>query len=95
MLMNVDSAMTNDAANAMVAEPQQTVDELDVVIIGAGISGIGAASYIRRELPGKTVCVLEGQARIGACRPFEFYPPQSGAGDRRGRGGIPQAHRER
>ncbi|WP_374636992.1 NAD(P)-binding protein, partial [Paracoccus sp. (in: a-proteobacteria)] len=74
MLMNVESAMTNDAANAMVAEPQQTVDELDVVIIGAGISGIGAASYIRRELPGKTVCVLEARDSIGGTWDLFRYP---------------------
>ena len=42
-----ESAMLMDQEANAVANTMP-VEELDIVIIGAGISGIGAASYIRR-----------------------------------------------
>ena len=32
---------------------------LDMIIIGAGISGIGMAVHMKRDCPGKTIAVLE------------------------------------
>ena len=58
----------------MTTEVSTTVEELDVVIIGAGISGIGAATYITRELPGRSVAVLEGRADIGGTWDLFRYP---------------------
>nr|WP_195183167.1 FAD-dependent oxidoreductase [Mycobacteroides abscessus] len=40
-------------------------DYYDVVIIGAGISGIGAAAYLTREFPKKKVVLLEGRGALG------------------------------
>ena len=40
-------------------------DHVDVLIIGAGLSGIGAAAHLAKDLPGTTYAVLErrmGQA---------------------------------
>src|SRR4051812_5181740 len=58
----------------MTTEVSQTVEEFDVVIIGAGISGIGAATYFSRELRGKSVAVLEGRADIGGTWDLFRYP---------------------
>ncbi|MEI2715359.1 MAG: NAD(P)-binding protein [Nocardioides sp.] len=50
------------------------VETYDVVIIGAGISGIGAAATFRRELPGKSLLVLEGREAIGGTWDLFRYP---------------------
>ncbi|ROR45795.1 flavin-containing monooxygenase [Kitasatospora cineracea] len=58
----------------MTTKVLDTVEEFDVVIIGAGISGIGAASYFGRELPGKSLLVLEGRDNIGGTWDLFRYP---------------------
>ena len=37
----------------------------DVLIVGAGLSGVGAACQLRQECPDKSVTVLEGRDAIG------------------------------
>ncbi|MFD8952493.1 flavin-containing monooxygenase [Streptomyces xanthophaeus] len=49
-------------------------EEFDIVIIGAGISGIGAARYVTEAFPGKRVVVLEGRADIGGTWDLFRYP---------------------
>ncbi|MFJ9390928.1 flavin-containing monooxygenase [Nocardioides sp. NPDC101246] len=58
----------------MTTEVSKAVEEFDVVIIGAGISGIGAATYFSRELPGRSVVVLEGRDNIGGTWDLFRYP---------------------
>ncbi|MER6973708.1 NAD(P)/FAD-dependent oxidoreductase [Nocardioides sp. NPDC000445] len=58
----------------MTTEVSKAVEEFDVIIIGAGISGIGAATYFSRELPGKSVAVLEGRDNIGGTWDLFRYP---------------------
>ncbi|UMP03330.1 NAD(P)/FAD-dependent oxidoreductase [Amycolatopsis sp. EV170708-02-1] len=58
----------------MTAEMSDAVEEFDVVVIGAGISGIGAATYFSRELPGKSLVVLEGRDNIGGTWDLFRYP---------------------
>jgi monooxygenase len=58
----------------MATKVSTAVEELDVVIIGAGISGIGAATYFTRELPGKSVAILEGRDDIGGTWDLFRYP---------------------
>ena len=58
----------------MTTETLEAVEELDVVIIGAGISGIGAATYFTRELPGKSIAILEGRDSIGGTWDLFRYP---------------------
>ncbi len=58
----------------MAAEASTTVEEFAVVIVGAGISGLGAATYISRELPEKSLVVLEGRDAIGGTWDLFRYP---------------------
>ncbi len=46
----------------------------DVLIIGAGLSGIGTACHIRREHPGKRIAILERRQRMGGTWDLFRYP---------------------
>jgi cation diffusion facilitator CzcD-associated flavoprotein CzcO len=52
----------------------ETVEELDVVIVGAGISGIAMAHRIGEDHPDLTYAVLEGRERIGGTWDLFRYP---------------------
>lgn len=46
----------------------------DVLIVGAGISGIGMACHLRMECPGKSFAILERRQRIGGTWDLFKYP---------------------
>ncbi|MBC3192417.1 NAD(P)/FAD-dependent oxidoreductase [Pseudonocardia sp. C8] len=46
----------------------------DVIIVGAGLSGIGAACRLQQELPGKDYVILEGRDDIGGTWDLFRYP---------------------
>jgi cation diffusion facilitator CzcD-associated flavoprotein CzcO len=46
----------------------------DVVIVGAGLSGIGAAYHLKSKLPDKTYTILEGREAIGGTWDLFRYP---------------------
>lgn len=46
----------------------------DVLIVGAGLSGIDAAYRIQTECPGKTYAVLEGRSAMGGTWDLFRYP---------------------
>jgi monooxygenase len=50
------------------------VEHFDVLIVGAGLSGIGAASHLRMHCPGKSYAVLEARDRIGGTWDLFRYP---------------------
>ncbi|WP_156689185.1 flavin-containing monooxygenase [Mycobacterium sp. Marseille-P9652] len=50
------------------------IEHVDVLIMGAGISGIGAACYLRTLQPGKTFAILEGRGEIGGTWDLFRYP---------------------
>lgn len=52
----------------------ETPEHLDVLVIGAGLSGIGAACHLRRECPTRTVAVLEARERLGGTWDLFRYP---------------------
>ncbi len=49
-------------------------DHVDVVIVGAGISGIGGAYHLKTQCPGKSFAVLETQASFGGTWRTHRYP---------------------
>ena len=51
-----------------------TPEHVDVLIVGAGLSGIGAACQLKTGLPGKTVAVLEAREASGGTWDLFRYP---------------------
>jgi cation diffusion facilitator CzcD-associated flavoprotein CzcO len=55
--------------------PNQTnADVLDVLIVGAGLSGIGAACHLQTKCPGKSYAILEARPRMGGTWDLFRYP---------------------
>src|SRR6478609_6063456 len=50
------------------------MEHLDVVIVGAGLSGIGAAHHLQDRLPGLSYAILEGREAIGGTWDLFRYP---------------------
>ncbi len=50
------------------------MEHLDVLIIGAGLSGIGAGAHLRMECPDKTFAILEGREAMGGTWDLFRYP---------------------
>jgi cation diffusion facilitator CzcD-associated flavoprotein CzcO len=47
---------------------------LDVLIVGAGLSGIGAAYHLQTQCPNKTYAILEGRESLGGTWDLFRYP---------------------
>ena len=47
---------------------------MDVIIVGAGLSGIGAACHLSRECPGKSFVILEARETMGGTWDLFRYP---------------------
>jgi monooxygenase len=50
------------------------VEHFDVIIVGAGISGIGVAHHLQEKCPKKTFTILEGRGAIGGTWDLFRYP---------------------
>ena len=55
-------------------EHTANITEVDVLIVGAGISGIGAAYYLQKEHPGRTYTILESRGATGGTWDLFRYP---------------------
>lgn len=51
-----------------------STEHFDVLIVGAGLSGIGAAWHLTDQCPGKTFAILEGRDAIGGTWDLFRYP---------------------
>src|SRR5690349_14128952 len=51
-----------------------TTDHVDVLIVGAGISGIGAAWHLQDRCPDRTYAILEGRDDLGGTWDLFRYP---------------------
>ncbi|MFC4863348.1 flavin-containing monooxygenase [Pseudomonas sp. MAHUQ-62] len=58
----------------MTAQSNPSSDLLDVLIVGAGLSGIGAACYLKRDQPSKRFQVLEARNDLGGTWDLFRYP---------------------
>jgi monooxygenase len=58
----------------MSAMDMTTTDHVDVLIVGAGLSGVCAGAHLAERLPGKTYAVLEAREDIGGTWDLFRYP---------------------
>ena len=47
---------------------------MDVLIVGAGLSGVGAACHLQRQCPDKSYAILESRSAIGGTWDLFRYP---------------------
>ena len=64
--------MNDTAALAKVAP--QAIEDFDVLIVGAGISGVGGAYHLTKQCPGTRFVVLETQESFGGTWLTHRYP---------------------
>src|SRR5581483_8515384 len=57
-----------------LARENRSVDHLDVLIVGAGLSGIGAGYHLQTNCPGKSYAILEARDRTGGTWDLFRYP---------------------
>ncbi len=51
-----------------------SVEHVDVIIVGAGLSGIGGACHLKKHCPRKSFVILEGRERMGGTWDLFRYP---------------------
>jgi cation diffusion facilitator CzcD-associated flavoprotein CzcO len=66
--------MATTADTQPLAEAPEAVEHVDVLIVGAGISGIGAAAHLVENLPAMSYTVLERRAAMGGTWDLFRYP---------------------
>jgi len=62
------------ATDAVVQSAEKTAEHFDVLIVGAGISGVGGAYHLTHQLPGTSFVVLEGLESFGGTWWMHRYP---------------------
>lgn len=50
------------------------VEHIDVIVVGAGLSGICMAHYLKKDCPKKSFAILEGRERLGGTWDLFKYP---------------------
>lgn len=58
----------------MAVHKDDNIVDHDVLIIGAGISGISAAHHVQKHFPNKSYRILEGREKMGGTWSFFKYP---------------------
>jgi monooxygenase len=64
----------NLSAVEQAAQSPIPPEHVDVLIVGAGVSGIGCAYHLQREQPGKSYLILEGRQATGGTWDLFRYP---------------------
>ncbi|VVE85828.1 flavin-containing monooxygenase [Pandoraea sputorum] len=66
--------MTANTNVSDLASASRTRRDLDVIIVGAGLSGIAAAHYLRERCPGTRFAMLEARQSLGGTWDLFRYP---------------------
>ena len=53
---------------------RRDIEHFDVLIVGAGLSGIGAGVHLQKRCPGRSYAILEGRERMGGTWDLFRYP---------------------
>src|SRR5450631_1777990 len=61
-------------ARRIAGETTMQSEHVDVLIVGAGLSGIGAGYHLQQKCPGKSYAILEGRETIGGTWDLFRYP---------------------
>ncbi len=64
----------NTATDARTVQGAARVEHFDVLVVGAGISGIGSAYQLARQCPGKSFVVLESKDTFGGTWVTHKFP---------------------
>jgi cation diffusion facilitator CzcD-associated flavoprotein CzcO/acetyl esterase/lipase len=62
------------ASEFLKTAAREAVEHLDTIIVGAGLSGIGAAVHLQNDFPGRRFAILESRAAIGGTWDLFRYP---------------------
>src|SRR3712207_1929461 len=73
-IVSLATSTATRAPEALMSTSPSAVEHLDVLVVGAGISGIGAGRYLRTEHPSKTFAILEARAASGGTWDLFRYP---------------------
>src|SRR6202048_3412842 len=63
-----------EIATPAETDPRTKIEHFDVVIAGAGISGIGGAYHLTKQCPGTSFVVLEARESFGGTWLTHKYP---------------------
>jgi cation diffusion facilitator CzcD-associated flavoprotein CzcO len=68
--------MASPTRNGSIAQlrGEGELEQVDVLIVGAGLSGIGAACHLKRRCPRKSIAILEARECIGGTWDLFRYP---------------------
>jgi len=69
-----DGAAAADSVDLFAEEGAGSVEHVDVLIVGAGLSGIGAAYHLQNQCPSKNFIILEGRHTMGGTWDLFRYP---------------------
>ena len=70
--MSEATALVSDGS--LDAGNGRRIEHFDVLIVGAGLSGIGAAYHLQKECPQKSYAMLEGRSALGGTWDLFRYP---------------------
>ena len=73
-VITIDDTEINVMFSNRLASLERRMEHFDVLIMGAGLSGIDAAHHLQKMCPNKSYVILEQRARIGGTWDLFRYP---------------------
>jgi monooxygenase len=74
MTRSSEPAVMSESSIEQPTETEAPTEHVDVLIVGAGVSGIGCAYHLQSKQPGKSYIILEGRDAIGGTWDLFRYP---------------------